>query len=429
MAIDTSGMLGRRSPNPTHTHEQHEGLMRELASRIRFRGPLTVAEYIALSNTHPTFGYYMSRDVFGRTGDFTTSPEVSQVFGELVGVWCVACWDAMGRPPRIRLIEAGPGRGTLMSDILRATRSFPAFRTALAGVHLIEVSPFNRESQRKTLEPHVPPGTLHWHRDLGELAGLAPGDGESEAASAAGRGAGSSGPRGEGPRADACDPSGNSAGSGAGGLGRSHSGAANAPVLLIAHEFLDALPIHQLVRTPVGWREKLVDLRAHVQPKPSAGASPTPPDAPADARDVAADNLVSLPRESQLSGAAGSSPGGGDAAAGFGTAVRSLDSDARDLDFVLAPFPTAATSLFGRQLPAHLDAAEVCPSALDFTRQACDLIRTAGGAALLIDYGIDGPPADSLRGEARTTCVAGRDAIAIVGDGLIGIACVGHRYT
>jgi len=60
VAIDTSGMLGRRSPNPTHTHEQHEGLMRELASRIRFRGPLTVAEYIALSNTHPTFGYYMS---------------------------------------------------------------------------------------------------------------------------------------------------------------------------------------------------------------------------------------------------------------------------------------------------------------------------------------------------------------------------------
>jgi NADH dehydrogenase [ubiquinone] 1 alpha subcomplex assembly factor 7 len=393
-------MLGRRALDPIRTHERHVGLMKELASRIRFRGPLTVAEYIALANTHPTFGYYMNRDVFGREGDFTTSPEVSQVFGELVGVWCVACWDAMGRPPRIRLVEAGPGRGTLMSDVLRATRSFPAFFTALVGVHLIEVSPFNRESQRKALTPHAPPATLHWHRELGELAGLRPGD--KEAASAAGQGADMPGSRDEGPSVDVTDRSGERAGEAAAGGGGTNPGFVfgdpDAPVLLIAHEFLDALPIHQLVRTPAGWREKLIDLRVHkAPPKPAPGASPEPTPKPADLPGVAENSSAPLP--AQTGGAAGSGPGVGDAAAGL--AVRNLDYDARDLEFVLAPSPTAAVGLFGKHLPAHLDAAEVCPSALDFTRQACDLIRKAGGAALLIDYGIDGPPADSLRGEKK----------------------------
>jgi len=141
VAVDTSGLAGRRAAAAAaHSHEeQYEGLTKEIAGRIRFRGPLTVAEFIGMANTHPEHGYYMHRDVFGREGDFTTSPEVSQVFGELVGVWCVACWEAMGCPPRIRLAEAGPGRGTLMSDLLRATSSFPAFHAALSGVHLIEV--------------------------------------------------------------------------------------------------------------------------------------------------------------------------------------------------------------------------------------------------------------------------------------------------
>ena len=95
VAVDTSGLLGRRAG--PHRHQQHAGLLRELASRIRFRGPLTVAEYMGLALTHPEHGYYMRRDAFGRAGDFTTSPEVCQAFGELVGVWCVAAWEAQPR--------------------------------------------------------------------------------------------------------------------------------------------------------------------------------------------------------------------------------------------------------------------------------------------------------------------------------------------
>ena len=103
---------------------------------------------------HPRHGYYKTRQVFGESGDFTTSPEISQVFGELVGVWCIAQWEALGRPEQVRIVELGPGRGTLMSDLVRACSKFGSFVNAVrngGGIALVETSPALAEVQAKRL--------------------------------------------------------------------------------------------------------------------------------------------------------------------------------------------------------------------------------------------------------------------------------------
>jgi SAM-dependent MidA family methyltransferase len=175
------------------------GLERELVAMIAAEGPLTVERYMALCLGDPRHGYYMHQDPFGRGGDFTTAPEISQMFGELIGVWCAAAWQAMGTPSPLRLVEPGPGRGTLMADLLRAARVVPGFLEA-ARVHLVETSPVLRRSQENTLSGVGP--AIHWHASLDEI------------------------PTGE--------------------------------TLLVANEFFDALPIRQFVRTETGWHERLV---------------------------------------------------------------------------------------------------------------------------------------------------------------------------
>ena len=117
-------------------------LAARLARRIQRDGPVPLAEFMALNNA----AYYAGRDPFGRGGDFTTAPEVSQMFGEIVGLWCVDAWARTGRPAEVRLIELGPGRGVLMADALRAARLEPAFRPE---VHLVETSPALRSLQRR----------------------------------------------------------------------------------------------------------------------------------------------------------------------------------------------------------------------------------------------------------------------------------------
>lgn len=176
-------------------------LAQEIAGLIRDEGPLSVSRYMALCLGHPRHGYYMKQDPFGAAGDFTTAPEISQIFGELIGLWAASVWQAMGAPTSIRLIEIGPGRGTLMQDMLRAGKVVPGFREALT-VHLVETSPVLRERQKTTLAPSGL--TPHWHERLDQaLAG---------------------------------------------------------PAIVVANEFLDALPLDQFVLTPEGWRERLVGL-------------------------------------------------------------------------------------------------------------------------------------------------------------------------
>ena len=146
---------------------------------------------------HPEFGYYRTRNPFGAGGDFITAPEVSQVFGELLGLWLAAAWQQAGNPTRFRLVELGPGRGQLMADLLRATAGIAGFLEA-AELHLVESSERLRAIQRQAL----PATDVHWHDDLETVP--------------------------------------------------------DGPLFLIGNEFLDALPVHQLVRTERGWAERLI---------------------------------------------------------------------------------------------------------------------------------------------------------------------------
>lgn len=147
----------------------------------------------------------MHRDPLGEAGDFITAPEVSQMFGELIGLWCVVLWRQMGEPASIILAELGPGRGTLMADALRAARREPDFAAAVR-VHLVETSPFLRRRQQTVLTASHPGMGVQWHERLQNV-----------------------------PRAG--------------------------PLLLIANEFFDALPIRQYVRTDGGWRERRIGLK------------------------------------------------------------------------------------------------------------------------------------------------------------------------
>jgi NADH dehydrogenase [ubiquinone] 1 alpha subcomplex assembly factor 7 len=205
----------------------------ELRRVISIDGPLDVARYMALCLGHPLHGYYMARDPLGRAGDFVTAPEVSQMFGELIGLCAAATWQAMGAPASVRLIELGPGRGTLMADVLRAANIMPEFRAALA-VHLVETSPRLIARQRETLPGLDVP--LAWHRDLGEV------------------------PEG--------------------------------PAIVIANEFFDALPVHQAVKAPDGWHVRMVGvaddrLAFALSPDPMPGFERVLPDALHDAPESA----------------------------------------------------------------------------------------------------------------------------------------------
>ena len=141
-------------------------LQAEIRRLISLDGPLTVARYMALCLGHPVHGYYVTRDPLGARGDFVTAPEISQMFGELIGLWAAAVWQLIGEPVEVRLIELGPGRGTLMADALRAVTVIPAFRAALR-VHLVETSPVLEARQRELLGGLGVP--LSWHRDIAEV--------------------------------------------------------------------------------------------------------------------------------------------------------------------------------------------------------------------------------------------------------------------
>jgi len=171
-----------------------------LARRIAADGPMRLSDYMAECLLHPAHGYYATRDPFGAAGDFTTAPEISQMFGEMLGLCLAQAWLDQGRPTPFALAEIGPGRGTLMADMLRAMRAVPDMVPA-AEVHLVEASPTLRERQAATLAGHGP----HWHDRIEDLPDL--------------------------------------------------------PLFLVANEFFDALPIRQFERREGGWAERQVGLR------------------------------------------------------------------------------------------------------------------------------------------------------------------------
>jgi SAM-dependent MidA family methyltransferase len=166
-----------------------------MMARITATGPITLADYMADCLMHPEHGYYSTRDPFGQVGDFTTAPEISQMFGELIGLSLAQAWLDQGSPAQITLAELGPGRGTLMADILRATKNVAGFHAALT-VHLVETSPSLRVKQAE-LVPDA-----NWHDDASTLP--------------------------------------------------------DAPLYIVANEFFDALPIRQFTRDADDWREHMV---------------------------------------------------------------------------------------------------------------------------------------------------------------------------
>lgn len=177
------------------------GLKRRLVRRIATEGPISVADYMAECLLSPRDGYYTAADEpFGAKGDFVTAPEISQMFGEMIGLWCVDAWQrVLGAPPAFHLVELGPGRGTLMADALRAVRVVPAFAKAMR-LHLVEAGPALRARQADALRGVDPT----WHDSLDTV------------------------PEG--------------------------------PLLLVANEFIDALPIRQFVRGDKGAHERRIAL-------------------------------------------------------------------------------------------------------------------------------------------------------------------------
>ncbi len=141
-----------------------------IKKRILKTGPISIAEYMELALTHAKHGYYMRKDPLGAQGDFITAPEISQIFGELIGAWLAAQWIAMGKP-KTALVELGPGRGTLMTDALRATKNIVGFHEAMS-VHLVEASPALKQKQWNTLAGKHP--DIQWHSTFDEVP---PGDG------------------------------------------------------------------------------------------------------------------------------------------------------------------------------------------------------------------------------------------------------------
>ena len=140
----------------------------EIRRRIAMAGPMPVRQYMELCLSHPVHGYYMTRDPFGRGGDFITAPEISQMFGELLGLWAASVWHRMGQPENVRLVELGPGRGTMMLDALRAAQVVPAFRAAIV-LHLVEISPALQQRQQQALAALDVP--VMWHQTLRRGAG------------------------------------------------------------------------------------------------------------------------------------------------------------------------------------------------------------------------------------------------------------------
>jgi NADH dehydrogenase [ubiquinone] 1 alpha subcomplex assembly factor 7 len=258
-------------------------LRASLARLIRAGGPITIARYMAEALGHPTHGYYRRADPLGAAGDFITAPEISQMFGELLGLWAVACWHQIGAPAPVRLVELGPGRGTLMADALRAARAAaPAFCDA-AAIHLVETSPVLRARQAERLaSERLAAEKITWHDRLDSVP--------------------------------------------------------DGPMILLANEFFDALPIHQFVRRADGWHERLVDLRGEAL-VPVLSAAPSP------------------------------------AAAALPDAIRNA--------------PIGAVG-------------ETCPTGLAIVRGIAARLTAHGGAALIIDYGsAKSAPGDSLQAVRR----------------------------
>jgi SAM-dependent MidA family methyltransferase len=174
--------------------------------QIKAQGPMSLSTYMSLALTHPTKGYYRKSDPLGAHGDFITAPEISQMFGEMIGIWVAQTWQQFNTPQKLHLVELGPGRGTLMADLMRVVGQVPELSGCI-DVHLIETNPVLIAKQRANLKSN----RVYWHNEINDLADL------------------------------------------------------EGPVLFIANEFFDALPIKQFQRLKDQWHERMVGLKGDMR--------------------------------------------------------------------------------------------------------------------------------------------------------------------
>ncbi|BGP54659.1 hypothetical protein JCM8202v2_002246 [Rhodotorula sphaerocarpa] len=318
---------------------------------------MPVSRYMTLCLQHPTLGYYTTRTVFGKEGDFITSPEISQVFGELLGIWFVTQWVAQGAPPRVRVVELGPGRGTLLADVLRTFRSLPEqSRPPVTSIHLVEASEQLRGVQRlKLATTGFAETRTEWYSDIKEV------------------------------------PT-----------------STDEFTVFIAHEFFDALPIHVFENTQNGWREVLVDvadpktivstanpadpLRMVLAPTPTPASALYSSLAQVLAPSVAHQQVPDLrsaapkpkPRQGLLNvdTTLGADPAAKDAAAAAGAAVAQANADPHAASLIAQRF---ARLPLGSRL-------EVSPASWEIARDLARLLGGGaeagpGGAGLVVDYG------------------------------------------
>lgn len=194
-------------------------LSRKIVRLIEEHGPISVADFFAICLADPEYGYYRAREPFGRAGDFVTAPEISQMFGEMIGIFLVSTWQAHGAPTPLNIVEVGPGRGTLMADALRTIERLAPDMLAAAEIHLVETSERLQGVQRQTLLRHKE--KITWHDDFGTVPEVF--------------------------------------------------------TLLVANELFDAIPLRQFVKTPTGFRERIV--RAGTTGELEFGIGPTGIDA------------------------------------------------------------------------------------------------------------------------------------------------------
>lgn len=176
-----------------------------LKTIISAQGPLTFAQYMSIALSDSRHGYYTTKQPFGKKGDFITAPEISQMFGELIGIWAASLWQASGTKEEVAIVELGPGRGTLMHDFLSGTKNVLGFHNKIS-IHLIEISPKLKDIQKEALRPFSDKIKVQWHNTFDEIPAK--------------------------------------------------------PAIIVANEFFDALPVHQFINTENGWRENMVGINA-----------------------------------------------------------------------------------------------------------------------------------------------------------------------
>jgi NADH dehydrogenase [ubiquinone] 1 alpha subcomplex assembly factor 7 len=342
LSVDSSSLYRRPGPKVrdagSASLENETELGKHLRQCIDVRGPLPLGMFMKECLTNAKFGYYTmaSNGVFGSAGDFVTAPEISQMFGELLSMWCAGVWQQMGEPERFQIVELGPGRATLMCDMLRAAKSIPRFWRALARVHFVEISPTLRRVQRQTLVDAElmsdgagdddESALFRWHdrlSDVGMLEFKRPTPEERLSM-----------PSAVSASAAAHVVVGDESGDGGRSLG-------DGPMLVVGQEFLDALPVHQFEMGERGWVERLVNVN-------ESGRGPHHFE------------MVLSPSETIASRAL------------IGPEMRRL-----------SPIGTRV---------------EICPEALAVAETVAHQLDKHGGAALFIDYGENETLGESLRG-------------------------------